>query len=253
MARPQRTRRTRDETRQLLLDAAVRAVLARSNGEVSASTNPLAGVRITDALEEVNRRLREADPSAPSMTTGAVYNIWPNQEDFQLALLDRILVGAAVPGFDQVQTVLDEGIAAGLAWQELVVRCFGKDFEISFAEPTMFVMIGVAALAPSARLAEINEGPNSEYVAATGAILQRILAHGQRRMVKGRTVEDLVWAIEALEAGYLLRRRTYPDVTSRSSRGRTVVQEAVLALVEQFTDDIPPRRRAVTSRGRGGS
>jgi AcrR family transcriptional regulator len=242
MARPPRTRRTRDETRQLLLDAAIRVVLARSNGEVGSSTNPLAGVRITDALEEVNRYLRNADPSTPRMTTGAVYNIWPNQEDFQLALLDRILIGAAVPGIDEVETVLDAGIAAGLPWQELVVRCFGTDFEISFAEPTMFVMIGVAALAPSARLAEINAGPNSEYVAATGAILQRILAHGKRRMVKGRTLEDLVWAIEALEAGYLLRRRSAPDITDRAVKGRTVVQAAVLALVEQFTDDIPPRR-----------
>lgn len=253
MARPPRTRRTREETRELLFDAALRVVLARSNGEVGSSTNPLAGVRITDALEEVNRSLLDADPAAAKMTTGAVYNIWPNQEDFQLALLDRILIGAAVPGIDQVRTVLDEGIAAGLDWQELVVRCFGTDFEVSFGEPTMFVMIGVAALAPSGRLAEINEGPNSEYVAATSAILQRILAHGKRRMVTGRTLQDLVWAIEALEVGYLVRRRSSPDITSRAFQGRTVVQAAMLALVEQFTEEAPQRGAAQASRRRLGA
>jgi hypothetical protein len=236
MARRPRTRRTRDETRQLLLDAAVRVVLARSNGDMAGSTNPLAGVRITDALDEVNRQLRDADPAATVMTTGAVYNIWPNQEDFQLALLDHILTGASVPGIERVEMVLEEGIAVGLAWQELVVRCFGTDFEASFGEPTMFVMIGLTALGPPARIAEVNEVPNREYVDATTAILRRILAYADRRMVRGRTIADLVWAIEALEVGYLLRRRSHPELTERSRGGRTVVQSSLLALVEQFTE-----------------
>ena len=60
-----RKRRTREETRELLLEAAVRVVLARSNGDIDGSTTPLAGVRITDALEEVNRILHDRDPSAP--------------------------------------------------------------------------------------------------------------------------------------------------------------------------------------------
>jgi hypothetical protein len=59
----ERKRRTREETRQLLLDAAVRVVLARSNGDLGGSTNPLAGIRITEVLEEVNRQLRDADPT----------------------------------------------------------------------------------------------------------------------------------------------------------------------------------------------
>lgn len=54
-----RKRRTREETRELLLDAALRVALGRSNGDHGNSTNPLAGVRITDALEEVNRQLRD--------------------------------------------------------------------------------------------------------------------------------------------------------------------------------------------------
>lgn len=232
-----RKRRTREETRQLLLDAAVRVVLARSNGDHGASTNPLAGVRITDALEEVNRVLREIDPDATEMTTGAVYNIWPNQEDFQSALLDRTMAAAAIPQIARVQAELERGLAAGADWRELVARCFGVDFDVSFDEPTMFLMIGVSALAAPNKIASTNEEGNRNYVAETGRILRRIIRHGGRRMAPGRTIEDLVWAIEAIEVGYLIRRRTNPEVTARTARGRTVVQEAIIALVEQFTVD----------------
>jgi AcrR family transcriptional regulator len=232
-----RKRRTRDETRELLLDAAVRVVLARSNGDHGASTNPLAGVRITDALEEVNRVLRELDPDATEMTTGAVYNIWPNQEDFQSALLDRTMAAAAIPQIARVQAELERGLAAGADWRELVARCFGVDFEVSFDEPTMFLMIGVSALAAPNKIASTNEEGNRNYVAETGRILRRIIRHGGRRMAPGRTIEDLVWAIEAIEVGYLIRRRTNPEVTARTARGHTVVQEAIIALVEQFTVD----------------
>lgn len=238
-----RKRRTREETRELLLDAAVRVVLARSNGDHGASTNPLAGVRITDALEEVNRVLRELDPDATEMTTGAVYNIWPSQEDFQMALLDKVLTDAAVPGIDRVKAALDQGLRDGVDWRELVVRCFGVDFEVSYQAPTMFLMIGMTALAPAERLAAMNVTSNERYVAETGEIVKRILRHGGRKMAPGRSIADLVWAIEALESGYLLRRRSFPDVTSRRAGGRTVVQAAILALVEEFTVETAPTNR----------
>ncbi len=237
-----RKRRTRDETRELLLDAALRVALSRSNGEHGNSTNPLAGLRITDALDEVNRGLRDRDPDAVEMTTGAAYNIWPNQEDFQAALLDRVMAAAAVPQIEQVRAALDEGLAEGLDWRALVVRCFGTDFEVSFHEPSMFLMIAVSALAAPQRVAETNEQGNREYVAETGRILRKIISHGGRRMAPGRTVEDLVWAIEAIEVGYLIRRRTNPEVTARTARGRTVVQDAILGLVEQFTVEAPAGR-----------
>lgn len=221
----------------MLLDAAVRVVVARLNGDEHGSTNPLAGVRITDALEEVNRVLRDRDADAPEMTTGAVYNIWPNQEDFQHALLDRILEAAAVPEIAQVKAALEAGLRDGADWRELVVRCFGVDFDVSFREPTMFLMIGMTAMVPAARLASGIEASNARYVEETGDILRRILRHGGRRMAPGRTIADLVWAIEAIESGYLLRRRSSPAVTERRVAGRTVVQAAILAVVEHFTVD----------------
>ena len=230
-----RKRRTREETKVLLLDAAVRVVLARSSGDLDGSANPLAGVRITDALEEVNRLLHDREHSAPQMTTGAAYNIWPSQEEFQQALLDKILLDTATPEIDRVKAELEAGLNQGADWKELVTRCFGVDFEVSYEEPTMFLMIGMTALAQPQRLANMNKEGNERYLAETGSILERILEHGNRRMAPGLTVDDLVWAIEAIESGYMLRRRSDIGVTERIINGHTVVQAAILAIVEDFT------------------
>jgi hypothetical protein len=48
-------------------------------------------------------------------------------------------------------------------------------------------------------------------------------------------MEELVWAIEAVEVGYLIRRRTHPEVTERVVAGHTAVRRVILAIVEQFT------------------
>ena len=173
--------------------------------------------------------------AAPRMTTGAAYNIWPSQEEFQQALLDKILLDAAVPGIDRVKAELAAGIKDGADWRELVARCFGVDFEVSYAEPSFFLMIGMAALVPPSRLTDMTKPGNDRYLAETSAILERILEHGGRRMADGLTLPDLVWAIEAIESGYMLRRRADPEVTKRSLAGITVVQAAVLGIVESFT------------------
>jgi hypothetical protein len=239
MTRAVRKRRTRDETRVLLLDAALRVVLARARGDLDGTTNPLAGVRITEALDEVNRVLIDADPDATPMTTGAVYNIWPTQEEFQEAILDRVFVDAAFPGIDEVRSVLQDLVEAGVDWRTIVADCFGLDFELSFHEPTMFVMIGVTALGPTGRVAEQSASADENYLVATADMLTIVLEYAGRRLRDGRSIADLVWAIEAVESGYLLRRRTMPDVPMRTdAAGRTSVQSAIVAVVEAFSVEI---------------
>ncbi|TPW12604.1 MAG: hypothetical protein FD127_2537 [Acidimicrobiaceae bacterium] len=240
-------RRTRDETRLLLMEAALRVLGRRLEGGVDvadASANPLAGIRITEVLDEVNQQLRSLDPHATLMTTGAAYNIWPSQEEFQLSVLDRIFLDAAKIGFDEVDERVDADIAAGHDWRDLVARCFGADFELSADEPSVLLMLGVTAMGPRRQVIDMNVVPNQLYVEYVSGLLRKILAHAGRRPVKGRSIADLVWAIEAIESGYLLRRRMDPDVPMRRDRaGRTAVESVLIAAVEAFTEPVPPKRR----------
>ena len=234
-----RRRRTRGETRELLLEAATRLVSGRIAGNGAPSVNPLADVLLTDVLDEANRALRAADPGARKMTTGAAYNIWPNQTDFQLDLLGRVLDAAATPGLERVRAATLNGLARTVPWQAVLADTMEVDFLESYAEPSMFLMIGVAALAAPADVAAGEQEANERYVTETGELLAAIIRYAGRRLRPDRTMDDLVWAIEALESGYLLRMRVAPDVPlRRDAAGASALATAATGIVEAFTEPL---------------
>jgi hypothetical protein len=234
--RPAR-RRTRAETRELLLNAAARVARRRIEGDGATAANPLADVRITDALEEANRVLLEADPDGRAMTTGAAYNIWPAQTDFQADLMLRVLDEAAVPGIERVRATTLQGLAEQLSWSSVLGAAIEVDFRESFAVPSVFLMIGLAAFAPPADVAVGERHANERYLAETGELLGAIIRYSGRRLKPGRTMDDLIWAIEALEVGYLLRMRTHPEIPfATDNAGGSALADAAVGIVEAFTE-----------------
>ena len=172
------------------------------------------------------------------MTTGAVYNIWPSQAEFQADLLARILDQAATPGMDRVRAATLDGLARRLPWRAVLAETIEVDYRESFAEPSMFLMIGVAALAAPEEVAAADRAANERYVAETGELLAAIVRYAGRRLRPGRSIEDLVWAIEALEAGYLLRMRVDADIPLREAAdGESALAAAAAGIVEAFTEE----------------
>lgn len=232
-----RRRRTKDETRQLLLESAERLVMRRIGGDDGAMVNPLADVLITDVLVEANRELKTADPGARRMTTGAAYNIWPGQAEFQADLLARVLDEAATPGIERVRAATLNGLARKLPWRTVLAQTIEVDYRESFAEPSMFLMIGLAALAAPGDVAAGELRANERYVRETGELLGAITRYAGRRLRASRSIEDLVWAIEALEVGYLLRMRVGPEVPLRpDEEGVSALAAAAAGIVEAFTE-----------------
>ena len=232
-----RRRRTREETRELLLAAAVRLVMGRIVGNGSATVNPLADVLITEVLEEANRALKAADSGGRTMTTGAAYHIWPAQADFQADLLSRVLEEAATPGMERVRAATLNGLAGQLPWRTVLADTIEVDYRESFDEPSLFLMIGLAALAAPGDVAAGERLANERYVADTGELLAAIVRYAGRRLRAGRTIKDLVWAIEALEVGYLLRMRIDPVIPLRpDTDGVSALAAAAAGVVEAFTE-----------------
>lgn len=217
----------------------MRLLSERVAPDAESPVNPLAGVLLTEVLDEANRSLTATDPAARKMTTGAAYNIWPAQADFQMDLMDRVLDAAATPGIERVRGAALSALARQLPWQEVLAEAIEVDFAESFDEPAMFVMIGMAALAAPADVTAGERRANERYVAATVELLSAIVEYSGRRLRPGRTIEDLVWAIEALETGLLLRKRRTPEIpSSRDARGVSVLAAAVVGVVEAFTEPI---------------
>jgi hypothetical protein len=231
-----RRRRTREETRELLLTAAVRLVEARVAGNDHTSVNPLADVLITDVLDEANRA-GDDGADGRAMTTGAAYNIWPSQAEFQADLLARILDEAATPGIDRVRAATLDGLARKLPWRAVLAEAIEVDYRESFDEPSMFLMIGLAALASPGDVAAAERLADERYVAETGELLAAIVRYAGRRLRPGRSMADLVWAVEALEVGYLLRMRLDQEVPLREAAdGESALAAAAAGVVEAFTE-----------------
>jgi hypothetical protein len=211
--------------------------MGRITGDGSATVNPLADVLITEVLEEANRTLKAADSKGRTMTTGAAYNIWPAQVDFQADLLSRVLEQAATPGIERVRAATLNGLAGQLPWRTVLADTIEVDYRESFDDPSLFLMIGLAALAAPGDVAAGERLANERYVADTGELLAAIVRYAGRRLRAGRTIEDLVWAIEALEVGYLLRMRIDPVIPLRpDTDGVSALAAAAAGVVEAFTE-----------------
>ncbi|MDV3125985.1 hypothetical protein M1247_13740 [Mycobacterium sp. 21AC1] len=231
---PARRRRPREETRALFLEAGTRIAINRTAEPTARDQNFLAGIRVTDVLADIN------SGETVQLTTGAFYQIWPSQAEFQRELLTHVMDQIAVPGGDEITTLVFHLVAERTDVDEIFRRLADEDFRLTRESPELFLAIGLGALAPADLVHDAQRGANEQYVASMGRVLNGLLTYAHRRLRPGRTIEDLIWAIEALSIGYLLRSRTDPDVPERvDPDGWSARASAFLGVVEAFTEHIP--------------
>ncbi|MBL1110888.1 hypothetical protein JK364_00430 [Streptomyces sp. 110] len=234
--RPLRRHRPREETRALLLATATNLAIERTRPESAKLHNPLADIRIADVLAEVNRR----NPDEKKLTTGAFYQIWPDQAAFQRELMSHVMDEIATPGAGQIQALAFELVADGKAPEEIFRQISEADFRWTSASPELFLALGLGALAPVDMVRDAQAGANERYVNETDHLLSILLRYARRRLKSDRTMEDLIWAIEALSVGYLLRSRTHPDIPKRTdTNGWSVLASAYLGVVHAFSEPLP--------------
>ncbi|MFF3942750.1 hypothetical protein ACFYZV_42045 [Streptomyces phaeofaciens] len=233
--RPLRRHRPREETQALLLAAAANLAIERTRPESAKLHNPLADIRIADVLVEVNRR----NPDEKKLTTGAFYQIWQDQAAFQRELMSHVMDEIATPGAGQIQALAFELVADGVPPEEIFRQISEADFRWTSASPELFLALGMGALAPVDMLRDAQTAANERYVSATDHLLTILLRYAGRRLKSDRSMEDLIWSIEALSVGYLLRSRTHPDIPQRTDdKGWSVLASAHLALVEAFSEPV---------------
>ncbi|WP_223622426.1 hypothetical protein [Microbacterium sp. EST19A] len=233
--RPRRRHRPRDETRALLLQAAARVAIERVSEDAPQAHNALADIRIKDVLDEVNRA--EASAGGGPLTTGAFYQIWADQAEFQRELLAHLMDQIANPGASEIEALAFQMVSDGEPADEILRRVGDLDFTLSRKSPEMFLALGLGAMVPAELVRGAQREANSRYIAALSDLLGNVLRYGGRRLRDGHTMEDLIWATEALEVGYLLRSRTDPDIPAKTdARGWSSHAIAFVGIVHAFTE-----------------
>jgi hypothetical protein len=136
-------RRTPEETRELMLRAAVDLLRERaqaSGDEVLAAA--LAHLRLTQVAERATDIVRDqtGDEDATAITTGAIYQQWPSQAEFQVDLLFHIagLQARLVPGLAESMARFREAQVEALPLETLLVRLM-EEVHRHYREDPLFV------------------------------------------------------------------------------------------------------------------
>ena len=120
-------RRTPEENRDLMLRAAVDLIRERaqaSGDEVLAAA--LAHLRLTQVAERATSIMREQTGAseATAITTGAIYQQWPSQADFQIDILFHIaeLQATLVPGLAESVAQFQRAQSEDLPLETVLIR-----------------------------------------------------------------------------------------------------------------------------------
>jgi len=221
-ARRRLPKRSRAETRALMLRAATELVCEgmadTSDRAVSAA---LAHVQLTEVATRANAIVRselpagEVDGQVAGITTGAIYQVWPTQGEFQADLLFHLaeLDAASGSAMGQVAGI----VAAAVAGSWPVEAALAAMIEVSFAHTRasgiFYASLGFYLRSGNDRVREVLRHGDDDFIAAIGPVWQALLDGYGLRMRAPYTRDDLSISIGAVLEGFALQWKRQPERT----------------------------------------
>lgn len=239
-------RRPVDQTRQLMLTAAVQ-LLERSVEDDSDDglAFVVSNIRVTDVVAEASRMAAEeqggtVDEYHP-LTIGALYQIWPTQPEFQAALLLHVtrLRSVVHPTAETTQAHIADGIR-GEALRDLTMS---EAWHHNRADPLARVLL---ATYPRIANRQIQDAMGSSYRSFFGEVSKAwrlILEECGRRPRPPLTEEHVARSIAAVIEGFSLQWLSDPGALAdpHDEEGWDLALRAVVAMVDALTEPAPRR------------
>ncbi|HEX9065428.1 MAG TPA: hypothetical protein VF843_09985 [Streptosporangiaceae bacterium] len=217
-------KRTREETRALMLRAATDLVCARldDSGDEAVSA-ALAHVQLTEVAARATEIVRSEvqadtwDYPVAGITTGAIYQVWPTQADFQADLLFHIaeLDASFGPVIDEVRQIAADRIAAGEPVGRTLAAMLGRSFEHTRSSPVFYVSLCFYLHAGNDRVKQVLRHGQSAFVEAVRPVWQMLLDGYGLRMRQEYDVDQLASVIGLLIEGFALQWVRDPAVAGQ--------------------------------------
>ena len=236
-------RRTASQTRQLLLRSAVELLRERAgqSGD-DAVAAALAHVRFTQVAERATALVRAEtrDPKAPAVTTGAIYNLWPNQVDFQVELLLHVaeLQATFVPGLADGAPRFRAAAEASVPLEEVVGGLVEEVYRHSRADPLFRIELAFLVGACDPRVERALRRRHDVFAAGADVAWQGMLDAYGLRPRPPYTIRDLTTVVAAQIIGATVLSATDPEglADPAGEAGWSLASRAVATIVRALTE-----------------
>ncbi|MEJ2579023.1 MAG: hypothetical protein P8Z68_07985 [Kineosporiaceae bacterium] len=246
-------RRTPAETRDLMLRAALEILRERAQAtgdEVLASA--LAHVRVSQVAERATAIIREqtGDRKTKAITTGAIYQLWPTQSEFQVDLLFHLsdLQSTLVPGLPESILRFKQAQADEVPLEAVVMQTMEDVHRHYRQDPLYRVEFSLLIGANDPRLRAALQHRMAAFYISSDQAWQALLDAYDLRMREPFTVRHLSQAIAAQIAGSVVLWFQDPDILDDplQEEGRSLMSRTILAIFQRLTEPIsgsaaPPR------------
>ena len=187
----------------------------------------------------------DAEPArdvAP-ITTGAIYQVWPTQAEFQADLLFYIgeLDAAYEPAIAAVAEIVAAGVAAGQPAEQTLAQLVGWSYERTRESPTFYVSLGFFLSSGNARVREVLAHGDQAFTTAIRPVWLALLDGYGLRMRAPYAVEDLAVSVSALLEGFALQWKRQPARTEDplGEDGWSLAARLTVMMFTQLTEPVP--------------
>jgi hypothetical protein len=193
-----------------------------SDAAVSAA---LAHVQLTEVAMRATAIVRAEVPAASELsqhqdvapiTTGAIYQVWPTQAEFQADLLFYIAELDAAPGpvIDEVAGMVAAAVAEGRPLADTLTTTIGRSFEHTRGSAIFYASLGFYLRSGNARVREVLGHGDDAFATAIRPVYQAILDGYRLRMRAPYTHDDLAVSVGATIEGFVLQWKRQPERTA---------------------------------------
>lgn len=158
----------------------------------------LAHVRLTQVVDRATELVRQesGDGGAPALTTGAVYNLWPTQAEFQADLLLHIadIQSTLSVDVERGRALYQSSAAAGVPLDEVLRVLVDRVLRVHRADALYAVELGFGASAADPRVQRALRTRDEAFLARVEPTWQSLLDAYQLRPRPPYTVHHLAVA-----------------------------------------------------------
>jgi AcrR family transcriptional regulator len=236
-------RRTPAETRDLMLRAAVELIRERaqaSGDEVLAAA--LSHLRLTQVAQRATAIVREEtrDDGATAITTGAIYQQWPSQADFQIDLLFHIadLQATLVPGLAESVANFEEAASEDLPLETVLMRLMEEVHRHYREDPLFRVELSFLLGAGDPRLRAAIAHRQATFYETADPAWQALLDTYGLQVKHPFAIRDLTRAMAAQIAGAVVVWFADPEIVRDplGEQDASLMSRVMVAIFDRLTE-----------------